>query len=362
MKVTVIGAGNSGLAMAAHISMSGHEVTLWNRSYLPIETLMQTKKIYCTGEISGEIDIHCVTDDISIALQNPDLVLITTPASSHKELARLVAENIGCSCVIVLNPGRTFGALEFEHIYKEHNTLHTQIVAETQTIIYTCRKTASDAVNIIAFKDSVLIHSSNTAKPDDIIQLLPTCLRQYFVPAKSMIETSIGNVGMILHCAPMILNCGWLENTRSQFKYYRDGITPTIASFIEQIDRERVLLSTVLGHTVESAIEWMKRTYHVDGETLYECVQNNTAYETIDAPKTLHHRYILEDIPCGLVPLEAVGLKLGLTMCYTSLVIEMASRLMKIDFRAHGRNLNYLDLLSNKHLLETIMGKEMSHG
>jgi len=32
MKITVIGAGNSGLAMAAHLAMEGYSVRLWNRS------------------------------------------------------------------------------------------------------------------------------------------------------------------------------------------------------------------------------------------------------------------------------------------------------------------------------------------
>ena len=32
MNITVIGAGNSGLAMAAHLSLNYNCVTLWNRS------------------------------------------------------------------------------------------------------------------------------------------------------------------------------------------------------------------------------------------------------------------------------------------------------------------------------------------
>ncbi len=31
-RVSIIGAGNSGLTMAAHLSLEGNEVYLWNRS------------------------------------------------------------------------------------------------------------------------------------------------------------------------------------------------------------------------------------------------------------------------------------------------------------------------------------------
>ena len=354
MDVTVIGSGNSGIAMAAHLSKEGHKVTLWNRSSYTISKLMDTRLIHCTGVINGQIPIHAVTNDIAVALEDPDIVLITTPANSHKGLAELIAKNIRKSTVIVLNPGRTFGALEFSNIYKKYNSNYDQIIAETQTIIYTCRKTDADAVSIFAFKDSVLISSLDT---DRIIDYLPDCIKGFFKPAKSMIQTSIGNVGMVLHCAPLLLNAGWTESTKSIYKYYYDGITPTIGTFIEKLDAERVAVSEELGCKVESTIEWFSRTYHIEGKSIYECIQKNDSYETIDAPGSLKHRYILEDIPCGLVPLEAVGLKLGLKMEYTSLVIDLASKLMDINFRETGRNLEFLNNISDKNELRAALGR-----
>lgn len=354
MDVTVIGSGNSGIAMAAHLSKEGHKVTLWNRSSSTISKLMDTRLIHCTGVINGQIPIHAVTNDIAVALEDPDIVLITTPANSHKGLAELIAKNIRKSTVIVLNPGRTFGALEFSNIYKKYNSNYDQIIAETQTIIYTCRKTDADAVSIFAFKDSVLISSLDT---DRIIDYLPDCIKGFFKPAKSMIQTSIGNVGMVLHCAPLLLNAGWTESTKSIYKYYYDGITPTIGTFIEKLDAERVAVSEELGCKVESTIEWFSRTYHIEGKSIYECIQKNDSYETIDAPGSLKHRYILEDIPCGLVPLEAVGLKLGLKMEYTSLVIDLASKLMDINFRETGRNLEFLNNISDKNELRAALGR-----
>ena len=74
---------------------------------------------------------------------------------------------------------------------------------------------------------------------------------------------------------------------------------------------------------------------------MYECIQNNEAYKTTDVPNSLQHRHIFEDIPCGLVPLEAVGKKIGPEMKYTSLIINLAIGLTDVDFRKSGRNLNF---------------------
>lgn len=342
MKVTVVGAGNSGLAMAAHLSIKGNEVTLWNRSHNTIKKLIETHVIKCKGVMSGDVRIHCITDKIDVALKEPDIILITTPASSHRDLAELIAKNINKSTIIVLNPGRTFGALKFRNIYEMFNNKFDQIIAETQTIIYTCRKINDDTVDIIALKDDVLISSLDVNPPEIIIDYLPECIQKYFIVAESMIQTSIGNVGMILHCAPLLLNSGWTESKTSIFKYYFEGITPTISKLIEKIDDERVAVSEALGYKVESTKDWLIRTYHVSGNNLYECIQNNAAYTTIDAPDSLQHRYIFEDIPCGLVPLESIGYKLGLDMSYTALIIDLASKLLEVDFRKTGRNLEYL--------------------
>jgi len=45
MNVTVLGAGNSGLAMAAHLSLYGNKVRLWNRSKENIAKIMETGTI-----------------------------------------------------------------------------------------------------------------------------------------------------------------------------------------------------------------------------------------------------------------------------------------------------------------------------
>ncbi len=351
LKVTVIGAGNSGLAMAAHLSKQNNQVTLWNRSYKTIEKLIETHIIKCEGLINGEVKIYCVTDDIDVALKEPDVILITTPANSHKELAELIAKHIKKTTVIVLNPGRTFGAIEFKTVYSKYNSQFSQIIAETQTIIYTCRKIAEDAVQIIAFKNNVLISTIDLDDNCNIISYLPSCVQPYLTLANSMIQTSIGNIGMILHCAPLLLNSGWTESKRNNYKYYYEGITPTVGGLIEKIDYERVMVSAALGYKVESTKEWLIRTYNVTGDSIWECIHNNKAYETIDAPRTLKHRYIFEDIPCGLVPLEAIGLKLEIDMSYTTLIIDLASKLLGVDFRETGRNLSKLKIMTDDNEL-----------
>lgn len=355
MKISIIGAGNSGLAMSAHLSKAGHKVSLWNRSKENIKKLIKTKTIHAIGSIEGRYKVDLVTDDLNQVLINPDLILITIPANSHSDLAQKIASGLKNEPLIVLNPGRTFGALEFNRIFKEFNQEYEPEIAESQTIIYTCRKISEDKVDIISLKTDVLISSLNPANNEKIIERLPKVLQDYFIPAKSMIETSLGNVGMILHCAPLLLNTGWTESKKVSYKYYYDGITPAVSRLIEKIDQERVAVSKKLGLEVESTKEWLERTYELDkGKSLYETIHNNQSYLTIDAPKSMNHRYILEDVPSGLVPLEAIGHSLSVGMETTTLIINLASTLMEKDFRKTGRNLDHFIQDSSEEEIKSI--------
>ena len=81
-----------------------------------------------------------------------------------------------------------------------------------------------------------------------------------------------------------------------------------------------------------------------EGESLYECIRNNTYYMEIDAPKTLKHRYLQEDIPCGLVPAESLGKLLKIPTSCMTLTIDLACAVMGTDYRKEGRIITKEDL------------------
>ena len=363
MNISVIGAGNSGLAMSAHLALNNHKVTLWNRTPENIERLTKTKTIHTCGQITGAAKLDMVTSDINVALQNPDLIMIMTPATAHRDLAIMIGRTLKKACPIILNPGRTCGAIEFSHYFHLQDSNLQPLIAETQTVMHTCRKQSEDKVNIMALKDSVYIAGLGPMCNESLVEFLPFCIRGHFLPAQSMIQTSIGNVGMVLHCAPLLLNSGWTENPNFTYRYYSDSITPHIAAFIEQIDRERLQVAEALGYYIDSVTEWFHRSYptkYVKGESLYDVISRTEVYDDIDSPSTLHHRYILEDVPYGLVPLETLAHMMDIETSYTSLIIELACKMLRIDFRATGRSLKEINIqdvyaaLLREDLLETV--------
>lgn len=334
--VFVCGAGHQGLSMAAHLALNGLEVNLWNRTPGNIQKVMDTGIIHCSGIVNGDAKMAKASSNIADVIA--DFVMVTTPSSAHKDIAKELAPYVHKDMIIILNPGRTFGAIEFAEELKTNGVKELPHIAETQTIVYTCRKSGENSTCIFAIKNDVNIAGIRGSDIDLIMSRMPDCLKPFFKVVDSVAVTSLSNVGMVLHCSPVLMNIGWIETEKVDFKYYYDGISKSVAHFLEKIDRERQQVAKAGGFEIESVKEWLIRTYDVTGDTLFECIRNNEAYREIDAPPTINTRYIFEDVPTGLVPVEAMGAEYGVSTPNITTMINLACSVMDTDYRKTGRH------------------------
>ena len=338
-RIAVLGAGNSGLAMAAHLTFLGEDVCLWNRSQEHIQELMKDGRVKMKGEVEGKATLNCVTTDMGLAIRDCQWIMVTTPATAHGDIAKRLAPFVKPEQRIILHPGRTFGALEFERTLLIMGVTEPPIILEAITNLYAARKVKENEVQIHGIKQEVRFSALH---PEDLAEAkaaLPGLLSEIFVPVENMLFTSLGNVGMLLHCAPMLFNLGRVESETASFRYYNEGITPSVAAYIEKMNKEVLDLAEQLRISIDPVDEWMRKTYGLSGKNIYECVQSNEVYRNILAPKTLKTRYLLEDVPCGLVPIESLGHQFGLPMTHIGLIIDLAGAVLDQDFRATGRTL-----------------------
>lgn len=94
----------------------------------------------------------------------------------------------------------------------------------------------------------------------------------------------------------------------------------SVAGFLEKMDGERLAVARAVGTDVSSVKRWLTSAYvSSEGDTLYDAIQSNEAYREIYAPETIHHRYVYDDVPTGLVPMVSLGKLLGVdTPSWTS--------------------------------------------
>jgi opine dehydrogenase len=349
--ITVIGAGNGGQAIAAYSSMQGYYVCLYNRNIVKIPDIIKSNKITLTGKINGTGYIKLVTDNIETAVKFADIIMVVTTADAHKEIAAQIAPFLKDGQIIILNPGRTGGVFEFKKIFNDLDVNKKLHIGEAQTLMYACRIINDGVVNIIGIKNRVLFASINTYETNYILEHI-TPLFPCFVPAKSLIQTSLENIGAIFHPCITLFNLSTIERG-DIFYFYRD-ITTQVVHFIIEIDKERLNIGKAFGFKLISAEEWISYAYKdIKGKDLQEKMKNNPAYYDILAPASIYSRQLLEDIPTGLVPMSELGNLANINVDLMNSIITICSSLLMIDFRKTGRTLKSLNL-NNLSLSEVI--------
>ncbi len=344
----VMGAGHGGTAMAAHLALKGFEVNLYNRSEERLVPIRERGNIELLSPglddvEKGEGPIALVTTDAGEALDGADIVMVVLPATGHAFVAEVCAPHLRDGQIVVLHPGRTGGALEFRHIILEMGCTADVLIAEAQTFIYASRATQPAQVRIFSVKNSVPVAAIPSYRTNEVVKALRVAYPQ-FVPGDNVLKTSLNNVGVIFHPTVMVMNAGRVEDTHGDFQYYLQGITPSVAGVLEEMDRERVRLGDALGVGVMSAKNWLFIAYSAAGENLYEAIAANPGYSGIMAPATVSHRYILEDIPTGLMPMASLGEMLGVETPTMQAVTHLASCLVGRDLCAGGRTVEKLGL------------------
>jgi opine dehydrogenase len=355
----VLGAGPGGMAMAGHLALTGCTVNLFNRSPERIAAVQARGGIDVTGKVEGFAGLNRVTTDAAEAIDNVDVLMVVVPATAHRNMAEIIAPHVKDGQILVLNPGRTGGALEVAQVLQARNPSAGLYVAEVQSLLYAARMTNPGQVHIFGIKNSVPLATLPAYEVADILPAINRVLPQ-FVPGDNVLKTSLDNIGAVFHPAITILNAARIEDTHCDFEYYVEGVTPAVASVLEAVDRERVAVASALGIRANTAREWLYLAYDAAGKTLLDAMRANPGYTGIKAAGTIQHRYISEDVPTSLVPIASIGEMLGVPTPTTRAIIHLGSVMHGVDYWAEGRTVDRLGIsgMSVKDIRFLVVGAQ----
>lgn len=341
--VCVLGAGGGGMAMAAHLAMLGCKVNLFNRTEERLLPVLARGGISVTGEVEGFAAINLASSDAGQALKDVDIAMVVVPATAHRDIGEIIAPHLEDGQIVVLNPGRTGGAMEIANLIRERNPSVRAYIAEAQTLLYAARVTNPGQVHIFGIKNSVPLATLPAYEIPDVLPVICKPLPQ-FVPGDNVLKTSLDNVGAVFHPVITVLNVGRIEDTHGDFDYYIQGVTKSVAEVLEAVDRERVSVAAALGIRCLTAREWLYLAYDAAGTRLLDAVRANPGYGGIKAPGTIQHRYISEDVPASLVPIASIGEMLHVPTPTIRAVIHLASIMHGVDYWAEGRTVDRLGI------------------
>lgn len=343
MNISVLGAGNGGTAIAAQLSLYGHDVRLIKTSHAMhddnFDYLVDNggKVVLSEKEKQTRATIKHVTRDLSM-LSDSEVVIIYIQTNYHENLIRRMKPHLRDGQIILINPGYLSTAYVLKHCSDIDLT-----ICEAQSSFLDCRisKPGHIKIGFRNVRNPLGIYpASRTMESKEILDQLGFP----FVYLPSVVEAALHNPNLIVHTVGAIMSIPRIEKTKGEYCMYHEVFTPSVWRILESLDEEKMNVMAKLGCRRISYVEACKfRNTLDDKRNAKDVFLWYAAMPTrAKGPTKVDSRYISEDVPQGLVLLETLGQKLKVKTPICTSLINIASSALGRNLRLEGRTIEGL--------------------
>jgi opine dehydrogenase len=290
-----------------------------------------------TGQLEGEFPIE-VTSSAKEMCANCDLIFLATTANDYLDVAENFAPHLTSQNTFVLFSSKLGGSLVVSHYLQSAGVLGVDVL-ETDSL-FASRVQSVGHVWIRGIKKWTLYSGnchSATKRYEGVLESFFPGLE----PAQNLIQRGLTDFGALAHPLTLLINMNEVDRKRS-FLFYYEGYTERSVALLEKVESEFQQLAAAYDTSLVPARELLNRYYGCNSESLLEAMRTVPNYRFSQSPEQVHHRYILEDVPCTLIPAQQLARKAGLKTPMIDAVITIASTLLDYDFESHGRTLERL--------------------
>jgi len=282
------------------------------------------------------------TNNIKFLIERSDLIILAIPSILHEDaIKKLIKQGIVNKKIpIILTPGRTIPSLYLWELLPNNYP-----IVSLSTLPVICRQLDKNKY-FLKKKSIYSISLEGNFSDKNISDLYKIFPKEFITNIPAL--TSLNNIGSILHPAPYILNIDKIEKKLGCF--YRDCIisSKSTQKIIKEIDNVRLNIANKLNlpidkrpytNSILSLEKWLILSYDIPydiGDELEQILKKSDFYLNINPKK----RYVEEEIPTGLVPLESLGKIFNIDVSSISNIIDLYDKYNNKNSRRDGRNLN----------------------
>lgn len=355
MKIAILGAGNAGCAIAADLTLKGHEVTLIKTSYAMhddnFEYLQSHNGKFTLNEFGEKKTayIHEVTRDLK-KIRNCKVIIIYIQTNYHETLIRKIADYLVDDQVLLINPGYLSTAYVLNYCNKDI------IIAEAESSFIDGRisELGQFKVGFRNVRNPIGIYPFSRKK--EAIMILDQ-LDERLVYLNSVIDAALNNPNLIVHTVGSVMSIPRIEKSKGDFCMYHEAYTRDNVStwrILESLDCEKIKVLAALGLRKVSYVDACRYRNSVDLTiSAKEVFLNYAEMDTrAKGPTKVDSRYISEDVPQGLVMLESIAKFMNIPTPITTALIEIASAALTRDLRAEGRTVERLGIENLQKIID----------
>ena len=343
--VAIIGAGIGGVYLVAELGLAGHRLRLHDRDDTRLADIRARGGV--DVEPGGLAPVERATTELAEAVDGADTIIVATGGNAQETVARSVAPLLRDGQIILLIQGNTGGSLVVRRALDAAGCRATVDVAEMDNYPFSNWRLSPTRIRPIVNKRWLQIATFPGRRITAVFPRLAP-LFPHAVAAPSVVCTGFTNANAMLHVANCVGNAGKIDRGES-YRFYAEGVTPSVARLYQAINAERVAVAAALGASVPTLEDWFDRVYGVRGADLTETCRLLTTnsdgpYQATGTPTSFEHKYITEDVPVGLMPMSALGAAAGVATPAIDALITLVGAMTGKDFSGDARTLDRMGL------------------
>lgn len=340
MRVAIIGSGGIGRGYAAYLTTQGHEPILWSPSGAALADFAGDAPLTVTGKIEGAFPIE-IARDCQRALDGAEAIVVAVQANGFKTVLDALAPHLRAGQNVIISAHCSFAALYLHRLLTARG-MDLPIAAWATTAL-TARKSGPQSVHISGIRARLDVATLPVRHAQQGLSLCQALFGDRFEARDDVLAIMLSNLNPPAHMANMLGNLTRAEKGEDWPNY--GSITTGVGRIIDAMDTERLALAQAFGLRVRSIQEHYVHSFGVEPGPVGE--MSAAVYgkrPELLGPKTLDTRFITEDVPFGLAPLESLGAVAGVALPLHQAGIALFDAICARDFRAENDLLPALDL------------------
>ncbi|KFG83045.1 NAD/NADP octopine/nopaline dehydrogenase [Metarhizium anisopliae] len=334
-KVSIIGAGPSGFALAADVQNRGMDVLVYSHpDHLRYASEVIDKgQLTVRGRVTSSTPVR-ITFAMAEVIEFSTIIVLTVPSTGHETVLQQLRGFALQQHTIIAIPGNLFSLIA---------DMEIGCVLETNLSPYSCRM-EKNVVVVMGKKDLIFIAALGGLPSRAVRDAIQQVVLVKLCWCSSVIEVCLLNVNGVFHPLMMLMNAGRIESTNGDFLLYRDGLTGSVAKAMVAVDQVRMEIGRAFGHSLKSALAISNECYGHNFTDLVDLARNSGPHNRLKAPADLQNRNISEDVPDLLVCWHSLAEKLGIDASPITAIIVLARMATGVDYFLSGRSLQRLHL------------------
>lgn len=322
MRVAVLGAGAAAFALAVFLKQQGHAPVVWSPSGRSTRTLATNPSLQATGAIEGAFEIE-VADTCAEALKGAEGAIVALPAMGHRTVFDAMAPHLREGQFVIISSHCSFGGLYLDRTLRGRGVT-LPIIAWSTTLLRS-RRTGDKNVRIATVRKRIDMAVLPSARNQDGLEICQALFGDRFNLRDDLLAISLSNLNPQSHMALALCNFTRMElgEAWDQAACSTEGVD----RIVQVLDRERGEIASRFDVIVRSIDEHRAQTHG--------SASKKPAVATM-GPATIETRYVLEDVPFGLVTMVELARIAGIQARFHEFGIEVFSALYQRDFRVEN--------------------------